>query len=871
MRESLKILFVLPDAGASRETSAARVWLEEQTSFDVRCVPLSDLPQALEGPEAVVWFHWVEPPRLRDSIRLALDAHVRAGGGALATLAAAGLPVALGWEEIGPNDKHEGPWSPDAADEAAESFSQVHRIRGLQSFRGHPLFEGLGSGVYLWSPKAGERFVRWGYADEVWPLRGRVIAVERSYISMNPERRLAWEYMVGDGWALCIGGYVNFGARSSRYRPHLECLISNALYRVAPNGGRARLLGGAWRRPVAGLEPDSAVPLPPELEPGDAFETDEGELALERAASDVEFTLAGARALLAGSERSGPEEVWFHPFRAVSRWRLQGRDRNDVVATWFRIEPGVITRKMTVDGRGLVERTTVAPSQPALLLELAPTDGAVRVAWSTEGDLRPMWPYPPEATGRLSYRLADGAVGVQAETGEWLGLRIDPAPAELRVVDASDSGRSRVRLEAELEISGPVRFLLLASTRAEELPASRAAAAAWRAERLEARRLQREARAGPVKGDPEVAAALEWAKWRLSTYRVTVPGVGTSLVAGYGRSGPGAFGDGRPGYGWYFGRDACWTALACLAVGQADAVREVLEFLGRHQDLTGQIPHECTTSGVVHYDAADSTPLYLLLAARYLLATGDRETLDREWPRIVKAYRFCLTTDSDGDGLIENTGVGHGWIEFGRLGGHHVSLYLAGVWTAALSELETAARSLGHAELAGEIAYRAAAARASLELSFFDPIAGRYAHGRRADGSLNTAETAMTAVPLLLGAVRAERCESWLDRVASDDFTAPWGVRLLPRSDPDYRPDAYHGGSIWPLFTGWVSLAEARAARAESAGRHAEGLAGLYRIHSLGAWPEVLHGDEPRSIGVTADQAWSTALTILALVESGWG
>ena len=234
--------------------------------------------------------------------------------------------------------------------------------------------------------------------------------------------------------------------------------------------------------------------------------------------------------------------------------------------------------------------------------------------------------------------------------------------------------------------------------------------------------------------DPALREALSWAAYRLASYRVHVPGLGTCLVAGYGRSRPGHFGDGRPGYAWFFGRDACWTALACLAIGGFVRARETLQFLGRHQDISGKILHECTTSGVVHYDAADSTPLYLLLAARYHSVTGDGATLEREWSRIVKAYEFCLSTDSDGDGLIENTGVGHGWVEFGRLGENHVSLYLAGVWVGALSELEVCARTLGKSEFADELAYRAAAARASLELSFHDPLEDRYATGRRADG-----------------------------------------------------------------------------------------------------------------------------------------
>jgi glycogen debranching enzyme len=105
--------------------------------------------------------------------------------------------------------------------------------------------------------------------------------------------------------------------------------------------------------------------------------------------------------------------------------------------------------------------------------------------------------------------------------------------------------------------------------------------------------------------------------------------------------------------------------------------------------------------------------------------------------------------------------------------------------------------------------------------------------------------------------------------VATEDFTTPWGVRLVPRSDPEYDPEGYHGGSAWPLYSGWVSLAEFRAGRIEAARRHSQAALRLYRSDSLGAWPEALHGEEPRSIGVTPDQAWSTAAALFPLLELG--
>jgi hypothetical protein len=907
-----RVVFVRPGEAASPESAAALAWLRALPGADVRVVVLDDLPDALADREAIVWIHWTEPPELSGPVRSALDAHVRCGGGALVTLAAATLPAALGWEDAPPDELTDAVWSDDADDLAFyKDFSVFPRIRGLQSFRGHPLFDGLETGGYTWAPAAGERYVRVAYTGERWPRKGRAIAVEKSYIHINPARRLAWECAVGDGWALAIGGYVHFAARDPRYRPHLERLMENALARVAPNGGRARLMGGEWRPRRVGVSLDAEVVLPPALpaNASEAFEVDAGELRLERAATDEPYTLAGARAMLVGRERTGPGEVWFHPVRAAARWELTvpagpGRGADDgepsddartaggpggvtgerVVGEYYRIIPGMIERRLRAGGRRIVERTVVAPDQSAMLVELrpepagGPPGGAasadeagaggepIHLIWTLETDLRLMWPYPADAAGRLTYAVDGGAVGVQSEMGEWLGVRIAPAPAVLAVANASDGERSRVRIQAELELTGPTYLLLVGAAR-DEPPGAAVDPAGWAERRRSDRRRQRAERVElPEDAEPELAEAVEWAKWRLSTYRVDVPGLGASLVAGYGPSRRDPFFDGRPGYAWYFGRDACWTALALLALGRYEVVREVLEFLGRHQDVMGKILHECTTSGVVHYDAADSTPLYLLLVGRYLSASGDVETVRREWPRIVRAYEFCLSTDTDGDGLIENTDVGHGWVEFGSLGGHHVSLYLAGIWVAALEALEAAARALGERAFAEDVAYRAAAARSSLELSLYDPIEGRYANGRYRDGALDMTETALIAVPLLLGAVTPERCQGWLDRVASDELTAPWGVRLIPRSHPDYRPDGYHSGAVWPLYTGWVALAERRAGRAESAARHWRQVALLYHAYALGAWPEVVHGEERRRLGIAPDQAWSTAMAVLGAV-----
>src|SRR5439155_4508076 len=106
--------------------------------------------------------------------------------------------------------------------------------------------------------------------------------------------------------------------------------------------------------------------------------------------------------------------------------------------------------------------------------------------------------------------------------------------------------------------------------------------------------------------------------------------------------------------------------------------------------------------------SAHATPLYIIGHADYWRASGDPDFIRKNWDSIVNAYRFTAKTDTDGNGLIENTGVGHGWVEGGALYPPHEEIYLQGLWIEA---------SLGIAELAEQMndSALAAAARANAE------------------------------------------------------------------------------------------------------------------------------------------------------------
>jgi glycogen debranching enzyme len=272
--------------------------------------------------------------------------------------------------------------------------------------------------------------------------------------------------------------------------------------------------------------------------------------------------------------------------------------------------------------------------------------------------------------------------------------------------------------------------------------------------------------------------------------------------------------------------------------------------------------HEVTTSGAAHYDAADATPLWLRFVAQYLAWTGDLATVRAHWDQVRAAVAFVLSHDRDGDGLPENTGVGHGWVESGPLGGGAVTSYVAAIWIDALRRLGPMARAMGDANLAERVDAARVRAESSFESRLRAPVSGRVSLQLDASGTPVTELTALSAVPILLGVDRATTASDVVGELAGEDFCAPWGVRMLSRRDARYRPRGYHFGAVWPLFSGWGSLAAYACARAEDGWTLLGSIARGVDERARGAFDEVLDGDCGTTAGVCADQAWSAAMII---------
>ena len=155
-----------------------------------------------------------------------------------------------------------------------------------------------------------------------------------------------------------------------------------------------------------------------------------------------------------------------------------------------------------------------------------------------------------------------------------------------------------------------------------------------------------------------------------------------ALVAGYFTSADSA----RPGFGWFFGRDALYTLYAVNGYGDYALTTAELEFLINRQRADGKIMHEYSQTAAAidwqafpyMYAAADSTPLFLLAFADYIRTTNDTAFLTRHRDAIEKAWAFETDPahDADHDGIYDNS-QGTGWVESWPGAMPHQEIYLA--------------------------------------------------------------------------------------------------------------------------------------------------------------------------------------------------
>lgn len=402
--------------------------------------------------------------------------------------------------------------------------------------------------------------------------------------------------------------------------------------------------------------------------------------------------------------------------------------------------------------------------------------------------------------------------------------------------------------------------------------------------------------------DERLNTAFNWAKVGVDKGIATNPFLGTGLLAGFRTSGESE----RPGFAWFFGRDAMWTALAINSYGDFRSTRTALEFLKQFQRADGKIPHEISQSASLipwftdyeyPWASADATPLYVIAHADYWHATGDTEFLKANWDSIQKAYRFSEATDTDGNALIENTKFGHGWVEGGPLRPAHEEIYMQGLWIEASFNMAEMAGALNDSATASRAREHSERTRAAMEKTYWLADRGFYAFSTRlpvtetpeADPGPNRAvrqarmeelskarlideNTVLPAVPLFWRTMQDDRAQAEIDHLGGGRMATDWGARIISSESKLYDPLSYHYGSVWPLFTGWSSMGAYAYGRPHVGYQALMANALLSYTNALGYVTELLSGDFNAPFGRSSHhQVWSEAMVITPAVRGLFG
>ncbi|MBA4318116.1 MAG: hypothetical protein C0412_06925, partial [Flavobacterium sp.] len=833
----------------------------------------------------LLWWHYDESVKLPESaltakVKEAIMEFNRQGKGLLLTLLAAQYVVDLKLETAAPNKVLKGGW------EIKDTYKE---IKGFHSFSGHPIFTGLFDGAYTWNTKQNFNFAA-AYYDSLQPTKGKVIGIGWDYITFKKNERHLLEYETGKGKCLTIGSYIYFSDEKNVYRKHLEKLISNSFDYL--KGNKLDKKKSYWTFNKLNFQSEPGRPSSALIVNGsrsvDLQYSSGLEITRDTANSKSYFESSGLRTTIMGKENGGIDEVWVHPLRVFQNYKavivIDGRDIPlNSVNPKITVRPESFIRNYKIDDCTITETLFASRDLPTGIINYSISSRKpAKLKITFEVDNRIMWPYDEDYLGTylvsvneknnsLSVRSGDNTLsslfGMDRKTSISYGVNDTKVNTKYTAVEftigvqAGNNNLNFVFSSTNENLANTEKYY-------RQTIAGISKAYTQNVDYYKKLFAEKTIIESP---DKEFNDAYKWALAGVDKFFIYTYPLGTSFMAGLGTTERGWDGaqkiNGRPGYAWYFGRDSEWTSLAVLDYGDFQKVKTVLEFLGKYQDLTGKIFHELTSSNAVHYDAADATPLYVILMGKYMDATGDIAFIKKEWPKIKKAIDFCYSTDTDKDGLIENTNVGHGWVEGGKIYGAHVTFYLAGLWASTLEYGAKIAKTINQLGLPESYRIDYKKVMSIIEKDFWNPKTGFYNDGKNIDGSFSDTKTIQVTVPMYFNTTDDRKSKESMKEFFGNDYTTNWGARIIAESNPMFNPRGYHYGTVWPLFTGWAALAEYKYGYSLQGFSLAMNNLLVYKNWGLGYIEEVLHGMEYKPAGVCSHQAWSESMALQPLLE----
>ncbi len=777
------------------------------------------------------------------------------------------------------------------------------RAVGFHGYREHPIYDGLHGGAYVWKATVDNFARNCGFSGTNLPQAegAKVVGVNWAYIRYHENRKIVWETPVGKGNILAVGGYLYY-AEPNVNRSTLEIFTNNSVDYLA--GIESPSEPRYWPFDEVRTEKVEKLPFKNiKAKVEEAWTPEVSEMEHTRKAEDFRFwNVAGKQVLAMAYERGRIDEIWMHPIMVMRDLNIGVQYKGSDKVEWMHnVYPTVTKRPESLersyelkDGATLREFVVASLDDPMMAIRYDWSgDNIEKVYVTYTSNLRLMWPYSLESTGTLYYGLSkDNKVATVYDRAKELNLvtLFDKAPAaancgeyDFRDLNVANFGQTPAKYKQVAflyEFEGAEQSLNLYIAGGEEGVAKSSKLLAQNVGKVE--QLNKDAKAyfdsfdvnmlDINSSDEEFNKAYRWALISTDKFFCHTPSLGKSLQSGYfstyrGWNGGHAV-SGRPGYAWYFGRDTECTGIGMINYGDYDKIKDILITFGKYQDPDGKVYHELTTSGSAHYDASDATPLYVVLAGRYLQASGDVEFIRQEWHNIKQSIDFCYSTDTDGDLLIENTNVGHGWQECYQLYGAHTEVYLASAWADALRLGAEMADLMGESELAEKYRKDREVVAYKINNEFWNEELQFYNHGLMKDGTYQEQKCVLGDAPIWFEVCDDERkAILTAENFSSKYYSTNWGVKMVGYDSPYYAIGGYQYGGVWPFHTGHATIAEYKAGLYSQAFRHANSQLSIYNAWDYGNIPEVIQGDKFQFTGICSHQQWSSSMPIYALVE----
>jgi len=311
---------------------------------------------------------------------------------------------------------------------------------------------------------------------------------------------------------------------------------------------------------------------------------------------------------------------------------------------------------------------------------------------------------------------------------------------------------------------------------------------------------------------PKLNLAFEWAKVAYDNLLVENPDLGKGLIAGLGASGT----SGRPGFGWFFGGDTYINSFSLLSLGAHDTTRDALAFTQKWQRKDGKMAHELSQAAAYidwwndyHYGYihGDTTPYYIAALYDYVKKTGDTEFVIKSWESLKLAFKWCLSTDVNRDGLMDNQKAGLGALEYGALTGIETDIYLASVWVRALCAMQHLAKIGGDEKIASEAGDLFNKAKKTFDEKFWDEENQFYSYAFNNEGETVKEISPWNAIGLVWNLGTEVRSLRSLEKLSSAELTTDWGIRSISVRSKYFQPLNYNYGAVWPFLTSWVTTA----------------------------------------------------------------